>query len=173
MTATMSQTAATIVPCARVTLGYGEALLAGITPDKFARKAEGVDANHPAWNFGHLSIYPDMLLEMIGKGDLADPKDGYEALFSKDTQCKDDPEGSIYPPMDEIMAHFKDRHEVLINALEGLSDEDFARPNPRESMADRFPTVGAMANFMLVGHCMMHHGQTSTWRRAMGLGSAM
>jgi hypothetical protein len=36
-----------------------------------------------------------------------------------------------------------------------------------------FPFVGLAINFMLNNHNMMHVGQVSAWRRAMGLPSVM
>jgi hypothetical protein len=35
------------------------------------------------------------------------------------------------------------------------------------------PTIGAVANFLLSAHHMMHLGQVSAWRRAVGLGSVL
>ena len=36
----------------------------------------------------------------------------------------------------------------------------------------RFPTKGAALGFYVGGHFMMHMGQLSAWRRAMGMGAA-
>lgn len=170
MTTTMSGTASTIIPAARVTVQYAQGLLEGVTADRFARKPEGVDTNHPAFCFGHLAIYPDWILTMIGREDLAQAKDGYEDMFKHGVECKDDPDGSIYPPMDEIMGYFTERHETLIGALEEISDETFSQVNPNEDMRDMCPTLGSLVNFMLNSHGMMHCGQISAWRRMMGLG---
>ena len=173
MTTTMSHTAASIIPGARAMLGYGQKLAEGIKPEQFAKMPEGINTNHPAFCFGHLSIYPDMLLEGIGRTELTKPGDGYEALFMHGVECKDDPEGTIYPSMDEIMARYAERHETLFSLLEGTSDEVFAGINPREQMRDMCPTLGALTSFMLLGHTAMHCGQVSAWRRIFGLGGVM
>ena len=165
--------ASTIIPAARTSRGLGEALLKGIKPADFAREPKGVHTNHPAWVFGHLSIYPDWMLGMIGKPELAKPRDGFDKLFANPTESKDDPTGNIYPPMETITAHYFERMDAIIKAIAETDDAVFAQPNPSEAMKDRFPTVGAMVNFMLGSHCMMHLGQVSAWRRIMGLGSAM
>lgn len=166
----MSHTASTIVPAAKVSVGYAQALMEGVSSDRFARKPEGVDTNHPAFCFGHLAIYPDWILGVIGREDLAKPRDGFDELFKHGAECKDDPDGSIYPAMDEIMGYFTERHETLFGALEEISDDVFAQVNPNENMRDMCPTIGSLVNFMLTSHAMMHCGQISAWRRMFGLG---
>lgn len=165
--------APTLVPSARTMLGYADRLLEGITQDKFARMPEGVETNHPAFNFGHLAIYPEPLLRYLGRDDLAIDESHYANIFGMKCQCKDDPEGTIYPHMTEIVERFRTRHAVLLGVLPETDDEVFQQTNPIEGMRERFPSVGALTAFMLGGHAMMHLGQISTWRRCMGLGSAM
>ncbi|TVQ63358.1 MAG: DinB family protein [Phycisphaerales bacterium] len=162
-----------IVPGARITRDYAEALLKDIPPAQFARIPKGVHTNHPAWVYGHLSVYPDRVLQFIGRPELAKPRADFDPLFENKTQPKDDPGQSIYPPMAEITGHYFDRTDAVIDALCSTPDSALDQPNPIEQMADRFPTVGAMTNFMLGAHSMMHLGQISTWRRVMGLGPCM
>lgn len=165
--------ASVILPAARTSRALGEALLKGVRTEDFARHPKGVLTNHPAWVYGHLSIYPDWMLGMIGKPELTRPREGFEPLFANKTECKDDPSGTIYPAMETITSHFMERMDAVIKAVAETDDAVFAKPNPSDAMKDRFPTVGAMVSFMLGSHCMMHLGQVSAWRRIMGLGSAM
>lgn len=169
----MDHVAASIVPPAKMMMALSELMLDGITPDRFARKPEGIDTNSPAFVYGHLAIYPDRFLRMIGREDLAIETGDYEALFGAGKECRDDPDGAIYPSMDEIVERFRARHHVAIEALMGVSDEVMGRENPMERMRERLPTMGAMASFLFGGHPMMHLGQVSAWRRAMGLRPAM
>ena len=162
-----------IVPSALTSRAYAEAILKGVAPAQFARIPKGVHTNHPAWVYGHLSTYPDKLLPMIGRPELAKPREDFDPLFANKTEPKDDPNNTIYPPMDVITKHYFDRTDALINALRAAPDEALAKPNPMTQMADRFPTVGAMTDFMLGAHTMMHLGQISAWRRMMGLGPCM
>jgi len=154
-------------------MAYADRILTGITPEQFRRMPDGINTNSPAFNFGHLSIYPDRLLALLGREDLvkADPK--WEEMFNAKAVCKDDPNGTIYPPMEQIVARFKDRHNVLMEVIAETKDEVFAKPNPSEASASRFPTIGILVAFLLTSHIMMHMGQTSTWRRVMGLPPAM
>lgn len=171
----MSPTARAIVEPARVTLGYADRILTDVGPDRFARMPDGVRTNHPAWVIGHLGLYPDAVLKLIGRDDLARPApDEYTELFKGGSECRDDPSGEIYPPMNDIIERFRTRSEVVLGAVAEADDETFTAPTPSDhGLADLIPSVGGVANFMLGAHSMMHLGQISAWRRAMGLGPCM
>ncbi|GAB4550385.1 MAG: DinB family protein [Phycisphaerales bacterium] len=156
------------------TFGLAQQLVMGIPADRFARCPEGCPTmNHPAFIVGHLSIYPDRVCTIIGREDLASPREGYEGLFSPQARNQDDPSGTIYPSMDEIVGYFTERHESLMNVLPGVTDETMQGEMPIERFREVFPTVGAGVSFLVGPHLMMHLGQLSAWRRAEGLGPAM
>jgi len=153
-------------------LGFFEQALASIPAETFARKPEGVNTNHPAWIVGHLSIYTDTLLEMIGRSDLANPSAAKPDLFADGTECKDDADGAIYPPKDELVSLFFERINTALDALAETDDATLAKPNTAFA-AEAIPTVGGLATFLMGHHVMMHFGQVSAWRRMMGLGPIM
>jgi hypothetical protein len=164
-------------PGAIVTRGYAERLLKGITPESFARypvvNGVQVTINHPAFVFGHLALYPALIAEMTGisnKG-MEIPKN-YPDLFKMGVPCQDDPTGSIYPPMNEIVEAFFSGTDALIASLDSFSPEslDILLENP--SRRERFGTVGAFLTYILLAHPQSHLGQVSGWRRCMGLGPA-
>ncbi len=165
-----------IADSARLSLGYAKKLAEGIPADKFARLAPGADglvqSNHPAFVYGHLSLYSPRVVEQLG-GDVSGvaPNDRYVELFSKDAQCVDDPEGTIYPPMAELTQRLFAAQEAAISAVEHAADAAFLMPN-ENAMKERFHTVGSMMGFYLGGHFMLHMGQISAWRRMMGMGPA-
>jgi hypothetical protein len=67
-----------------------------------------------------------------------------------------------------------DGYRKVAEVLPDVSDETFARDNPMEGrFREVFPKVGTAVNFLCTSHLMMHLGQISTWRRAIGLASAM
>ena len=171
MTTTTLSFGQTVSGGAKIMLGLTDMLLDGITQDTFGKKPEGVDCNSPAFIFGHLAIYPDMVIQMLGGDAKIDEK--YEALFKHGVDCVDDPNNETYPPMDEIVDRFKTRFTAALEALEKADTEAINKENPMESMRDRFPTVGGISEFLLNGHTAFHLGQLSTWRRCMGLGHAM
>jgi len=158
-----------------IVMMLAEALTKGVTPEQFRRKPQGIDTNSAAFNFGHLAVYPERILEMIGRTDIAKPDQKYVDWFSQGKTCLDDPEGKVYPPMNEIMERFYSRYRAAVEAVKSADDSVFDRPNPspNERFRTMLPTVGAALAFMLDGHCQMHLGQVSTWRRCMGLPSAM
>lgn len=166
-----------ILPGARLAFGLCDLLLKGVTPETFARKpafgATVIDTNHPAFILGHLSMYPNRLSEILGitLAACALP-DGFGDLFSAGKPCHDDVEGRIYPAMDSIVSFYQRAHLAMFEALPAVDASVFDRVNPNEKMRERFPTIGALSAFLLIGHPLMHLGQFSAWRRGMGLPSA-
>ena len=164
-----------IADSAKLCLGYAEKLVAGIPADKFARFADiggqTIESNHPAFVLGHLSIYPSRIVtDLGGDASAVAPSEKYEALFSPSATCLDDPDGKLYPAMEEIKEKFFAAHQAAIEALLAAEDDEFAAENPNEAMRAKFGTKGSMHAFYLGGHVMIHMGQISAWRRATGLG---
>ena len=162
-----------LAPLCKFSLNYGEVLLKDVKPGDFAKKPEGIDTNHPAFIYGHLAIYPERLLELIGKNELAQPDAKFVDLFAAGKPCLDDPNRAIYPAMDAILSRFRSRYEALLPVLAECKDEVFEKSNPNERMRDRLPTIGLACTVLVSGHMMMHFGQMSAWRRCVGLPSAM
>lgn len=159
-------------------IGYAEKLLVGVKPEQFARQPMGkdgiIDTNHPAFIFGHLSIYPTMILGIAGVKDpgFVNPE-GFDGLFSHETTCKDDPDGSIYPAMEAVTSHFFTAYNGLFAKVAELSDKHLAAPHGQEGeFFQKFPSRAAVIAFMAGPHPFVHIGQMSAWRRCMGLGSA-
>jgi len=167
-----------IVNTAARTRGLAQAMLTGIEADRFARHARpgGVEvvSNHPAFVYGHLSIYPSRLLDMAGLDPApASVPEAFGDLFSAQAQCRDDPEGSIYPDMGTITSACFHASDALIEAMPGIGEDRFAMENPNERMRAPFPTFGAMLEFLVGPHAMLHLGQVSAWRRMEGLPPCM
>lgn len=173
----MGQVANTILCSARMAKRYADGLLKDVTPTQFCRLATvggtTVQSNHPAFVFGHLSLYFPRILAMLGQPALPNaPK--FEDLFKDGKPCLDDPDGKTYPPMEAVMGHFTKGYEAAVAALGKASDADLAKQNPNEGRSrELFPTFGDAFNFYLGAHMMSHFGQVSAWRRMMGLGSVM
>ncbi len=166
-----------IAASARLGIGYTDRLLTGVTKQTFARFATVggtvVESNHPCFILGHLSLYAPRIVTELGGDALAiQPSEAFVRAFDKDAKCVDDPDGSHYPAMDEVVAAFRNGYEKAIESLEAATDDRFMEANPIEPMRDKFPTIGAMHGFYVGGHLMMHLGQFSAWRRMTGLGPA-
>jgi len=168
----------TIADSLVLTIDYAQRLRSGITAERFARLAapggQTVDSNHPACVYGHLSHYGQRIIAQHG-GDAAaiKPSDKFVEVFSKDAKCVDDPDGTIYPAMDEVLQVFDHGYQEALEALRAADDELLQQPNPLGGrMAELFPTLGSLQNFYVGGHAMMHLGQLSAWRRMEGLAPA-
>ena len=160
----------------QLSVGYAERLLKHVPAERFARFARigdrVVDSNHPAFIYGHLSLYAPKVLQQLGHPSPTVP-DHFGHVFSKDATCRDDEDGDLYPAMEEITAFFFEGHRMLAGALRATPDATFQQPNPAEGrMRELFPTLGSVQTFYCGGHMMMHLGQMSAWRRIEGLGSA-
>lgn len=166
----------TIADSLQLSLDYANRLLKDLPADQFGRFAtpggQTVEANHPAFVFGHLSLYPQRVLQALGCDSPAVPE-GFLACFSKDAICVDDPTGSVYPPMEQVVTCFTEGYTAALKALREADDDVFQQANPMGGrMTELFPTLGSLYNFYVGGHMMMHLGQISTWRRMIGLGAA-
>lgn len=160
----------------QLSLNYGERLLKDVTPAQFARFAcpggQAIESNHPAFIYGHLSLYGPRILTQLGRTAPVIPA-GFEAVFSKDAKCTDDPTGTIYPAMGTVTQFFFDGYKAAAAALREVPDAALQQPNPLEGrMAELFPSLGSLQSFYCGGHLMMHLGQMSAWRRMAGLGAA-
>lgn len=175
----MGNIATTIAAPANVVLAYAEGMLKEVKPQQFARLASpggtAVQSNHPAWVFGHLSVYNCRIMDMLGRArGVTENPAGFEDLFKNGTPCKDDASGTIYPTMEKVTSHFFNGFKAAVAAVKEADDAVLMQPNPAEGrMKELFPTKGQMIAFLLAAHPMSHLGQVSGWRRMMGLGSAM
>lgn len=174
----MGQLARIIASSGSTTPIYAERLMVGVTPAMFARFARPggsvLKANHAAFVFGHLSLYPPRIMDRLSqrRGATELPA-SYEPLFKNGAECQDDPTATIYPPMEELTKRFFDGYKLALTAIAEADDAVFAQPNPAEGrMRELFPTIGSMLIFYVCGHTQNHLGQISTWRRAMGLPAA-
>jgi hypothetical protein len=158
-------------------IGYTQKLLADVKDQDCSRFAKlggtVIESNHPAFIIGHLTLYPTRVVGQLGEDvKTVAPPDNYEKLFSHEAKCIDDPDRSIYPPLEEITSVMMAGYGTAIKLLESTDDEAFLAENPIERLRDRFPTLGSALGFYVGGHMMMHLGQLSAWRRAMGMGAA-
>jgi hypothetical protein len=159
-----------------LSLGYAERLLRDVPADRFPRLAAPggtvVESNHPAFIYGHLSLYAPKILQQIGHPAPTVPEQ-FEIRFSKDARCVDDPDLDLYPPMEQIVEFFHEGHRMVSGALRSTSDDLLQQPNPALGrMRELFPTIGSVQAFYCGGHMMMHLGQMSAWRRMEGMPAA-
>lgn len=158
----------------RQVIAYGEKLLDGITPELFGVKPELngkiIQINPPAFQYGHLSLYPTRICGLFGiSSEKVKVQEDFTNFFKKGSESFHDPEGTIYPKMDLIISAFTDSHKALLQILPDIADPEYLKPNLEQASKDRFPTIGSFVIYLLTAHMNTHFGQVCAWRRAVGL----
>ena len=152
-------------------MNYARSLLTDITEDQFAHLPMP-GFNHPAFCYGHLACYPNRMLEFLGcqQDQIELPFDA--DLYKSGVECVE--QDGRYASMPVIVDCFFAGHDRLAQVLPTVSPEIFASPTGLEGrMGEIFPRIGDAIDFMSGNHIMMHLGQVSMWRRAMGMGPCM
>ena len=155
----------------KVTIFYGNEIVKSIPADRFC-EIPVKEINHPAFCIGHLAIYANRVLELVGRDDLKYAMPFSDEHFKMGAPCL--AQDGRYPSKEVLVATFNGAWGVVASVLPEINEATLARANPMEGrMRERFPTVGSVVNFLCGAHNMMHIGQVSSWRRVAGLGSAM
>ncbi len=154
-----------------LSLGYARALLTGIEADQFAHMpVPGL--NHPAFCYGHLSLYPNRVFAFAGRHDQQIEIPFDDELFAMGAECVE--QDGRYPDRDLIVNTFFEGYERLLEVLPTIDGDVLERELPIEGrLKEMFPYIGSAVSFMSGPHVMVHLGQVSMWRRAMGMGSCM
>ena len=119
------------------------------------------NANHIAWQLGHLITSCNSSLQFLSQERCPALPEGFESSYSKE-KAKTDTASSFHSK-ETYIALFKAQKDVINQLLEELPDEKFDQAGP-ESMRSYAPTIGVM--FMMFGtHIMMHLGQIAVVRR--------
>ena len=153
------------------TTGYAKVLLTDIEPDSFAHMPMP-NFNHPAFCYGHLSLYPNFWLDFMGRPDAQIELPYDPEPYQAGVECVE--QDGRYASMEVITGAFFAGHKRALEVLPTIDPEVFAQQIPQEGQyRDFFGVIGNALTFMSGAHLMMHLGQVSMWRRAMGLGSCM
>ncbi len=119
-------------------------------------------ANHATWQMGHLTN------SVRGMVTMCDPAVTFpfedDPRFGKSKANIDD--ATFFPNKAELLSRFDQAMDFAAAWVAKLSDADMARPTP-ERMQQFAPTVAHVA-ILLASHPMMHLGQFSVSRRALG-----
>jgi uncharacterized damage-inducible protein DinB len=150
----------------------------GLTDTWFSQTAEDLrDAplaqptahggNHPLWTVGHVAWVEGGFRAMLfGEPN---PLEHWKPMFGMGTEPMADATG--YPTYEEIVAAYHELRAGNLARLATLSDDDLAgspaRPPERPEAAELWKTKGQML-LMLALHQMIHLGQLTVVRRALG-----
>jgi hypothetical protein len=121
------------------------------------------EANHTAWQLGHLIASEHQMMSQLGHRMPQLPA-GFAESYTNETSKSNDP--AKFHKKDEYLALMAKQREATLAALDAIPEADFDKPSP-EPMRDYAPTVGAAFN--LIGmHQLMHAGQFVPVRRKLG-----
>lgn len=121
------------------------------------------NANHAAWQLGHLMTGEQTFISALGH-TMPDLPSGFAEAHSKEAATSNDPKK--FCTKDEYLSLFGRLHDATAKAIDATPDADFDKPGP-ENMRSYAPTV--MAVFALIpNHELMHSGSFVTIRRKLG-----
>jgi len=122
------------------------------------------NANHAAWQLGHVIKSEHDIVEMVRPGSCPPLPDGFADSYTKDTAKLDDP--SKFHTKAQYLEIFNNQRKATLQLLESLSEADLDAPGPA-AFRRFFPTVGALLS-MIANHESMHSGQIVVLRRLRG-----
>lgn len=140
-----------------------QAFLSDLTPEELMMRPVP-DANHAAWQFGHLIASEHMLVEGGVPGSMPPLPDGFAEQHNKDKAGSDKPEDFL--TKDEYFKLAKEIRAATLKVLAGLSVEDLDKP-----VSGRVPPFVKKVGecFLTAGnHWIMHCGQWVVLRRKLG-----
>jgi uncharacterized damage-inducible protein DinB len=122
-------------------------------------------ANHIAWQLSHLIVAEKMLLDGVLPGVK------YPEIPAAITSLGNERTGKVDPPKGylskaEYLEWFAKLRAITIAAVDKLADSDLDAPNTG-MMAKFAPTVGELL-ILIANHTLMHAGQFTVVRRALG-----
>jgi len=122
------------------------------------------NANHAAWQLGHLIKSEAQLLKLIPGVPLPELPAGWDDKYTKETSKSDHP--PAFQTKAEYLALYQAVRANSRKALDGYPEAEFEKPTLGR-LAQIAPTHGAV--FVLIAnHPMMHAGQLVVLRRKLG-----
>jgi hypothetical protein len=122
------------------------------------------NANHIAYQLGHLIASENMMVSAVCPGSMPDLPEGFAEAHTKETSKSDDP--GQFRTKAEYLQLMREQRAGTLAAVEKVSDEILDQPSP-EPFREYAPTVGSIFALQAM-HWMMHSGQWVIVRRKLG-----
>jgi DinB superfamily len=120
------------------------------------------DANHAAWQVGHLTYSLVALINAVTPGALPGLPADFVQRHSSDGARLDDG----FDSKDQLLDRFDQVNEQAITWVQSVVQADYDKPTPQR-LQGFAATVGHLI-FALPPHTMLHLGQIQVIRRALG-----
>lgn len=122
------------------------------------------DANHIAWQLGHLITSEHSMVQAALPGTMPPLPAGFAERYTPETAKLDEP--SAFHTKAEYLRLATEQRAATLAALDGLTDADLDRPAP-EAYRGFLDNLGEL--LMMQGlHVLMHAGQWAVVRRKLG-----
>jgi uncharacterized damage-inducible protein DinB len=140
-----------------------ERLLADFhTPEQWVFQVHP-NCNHALWFAGHMAQLDNFFISLVAPERVQKLPD-FAVKFGMGSQPTNDP--ADYPPPESVVETMRERRRVLLDVLEGLTDDDLVKKLPAGT-PDFLSDVGSVFE-MAIWHEGQHRGQISVVRRALG-----
>lgn len=142
---------------------FVQSYLGDITPQELLMRP-APDANHLAWQLGHLIASERHLVEAAVPGSMPKLPEGFAERHTKDFAASDNPADFLVK--DDYLRLAAEMRAGTLKVLDQLSEADFDKP-----VTGRVPPFVKRAGdcFVTVGsHWIMHTGQWVILRRKLG-----
>jgi hypothetical protein len=122
------------------------------------------NANHIAWQLGHLAVSETMLGKNIPGANYPELPAGFAEQHNKSTAPVEPPKG--FRTKEEYLGLYNKLRNATLSNLGKLSEADLDKPTSGD-IAKYAPTVGALI-LLISNHTLMHAGQFTVVRRKLG-----
>ena len=140
-----------------------EKLAADVPDERFAEQpVDGI--NHPAWLFGHVANYHDVIVALLTGKSFDDP---WAMPCGKNSAPVAD--RSAYPSKEAILERHRTGADAAIAAITAASPAAWSGGFAHPTWGKQFTAVAPAVTFLATTHLALHLGQLSGWRRAAGL----
>ena len=140
-----------------------ERLLADFrTPEEWTFQVHP-NCNHALWFAGHMATSDNFFLSLVAP-EKSQKLAEFQAKFGMGSQPTNQP--AEYPAPESVLATMRERRKMLLDVLDGLTDEDLARKTPNGA-PEFLPDVASVFE-LAIWHEGQHSGQVSVARRALG-----
>jgi len=137
--------------------------LADITAEEMMTRSVP-DANHVAWQLGHLITAERHLVEAAAPGSMPQLPAGFAERHDRSRPVSDNP--ADYLSKDEYLRLAKDIRAATLKALDKLTPADFDKPI--EGRVPPFVKKNGDAFVTIGNHWVLHAGQWVVLRRKLG-----
>jgi hypothetical protein len=132
------------------------------TPEDWVKQVHS-EANHALWFAGHMGINDNFFVSIVAP-EKAKKIPEMETRFGMGSHPTN--RAADYPSAASVLEFMRERRKTLLEVLDGLTDEDLAKPTPDGT--PKFLSDVASVFEMAIWHEGLHSGQLSVTRRSLG-----